>query len=219
MSQDLTHYIGARVEPTSFLLKFEETRWSFGGVVPVYRVGIPPDEYRECVKSSLILNCSTKTGKWGRGYRNTEDDPRHVERAGKLGEVAWSKIFGTSVDMTKLPDGKSDEFDTVFLGVTIDVKTSLDRLYDYSVQYIDNHGNDKPLSSEMYVFAFMESEDRTKEVASVVFVGWATRTELLVGRKKVKSVWDEKRKCEEQWGNCVVTFKELHPMTELPPPI
>ena len=60
-------------------------------------VDIPKEEY--LIVENLYMWCSSKPGNYGRGIANTDNDPKKVERTGKLGEIALAKIFKLPVDI------------------------------------------------------------------------------------------------------------------------
>lgn len=121
----------------------------------VYYVNVNGEDYEQAVVSSSNMYANTKTGHYGRGMINRPDDPRRVERIGRLGEIALAKVMACGVDLNYLENG--DTCDIVHQDYKIDVKTS-ERLPEYYCGLIRASTNDTTkifkLKSDIYYFAF-----------------------------------------------------------------
>lgn len=160
----------------------------FAGVARhVLKVEVTGHEYDLCERSSHDMWANKKTGEWGSGLANTEKDPHKAERIGRLGDMALAKITGTPIDLAYRVYG--DDRDTTLLkNVAVNVKTAC-RKPSYNaglVKAVDATGQPTPLRQDVYVFGYVEREDRQAKMATVVFVGVETKDNIL-GRPKVRA--------------------------------
>jgi hypothetical protein len=146
-----------------------ETFWGFDPVVKeCFRVVISGEEWRIC--NTTERWCDNKTGNYGGGIGNTEDDPRRVTRIGCLGEMAFAKVFGRKFD-DEFKD-RGDNFDFFIRGEKIDVKAKIDRVEVGLVYARNDWGRDIRIKMDRYVFGYRQSEDREKETATILLCGW-----------------------------------------------
>lgn len=142
------------------------------------RTNINKKEYEIC--DNLIMWVNKKRGsRWNNGLINNSGDPRRCERIGKIGEFGFAKIFGLSVDLEYKTRG--DDYDFVFNDLTIDVKTSQKKPWYESglVKAIDNRGTLVLLRSDIYVFGYLDVENKKKKKATVVLVGFKRREDII----------------------------------------
>lgn len=141
---------------------------------------IEGEEYDKCEEYSHKRACNKKTGEWGKGMINKDGDPRKVERTGLLGEMAFSKIFGYPIDLTYREDG--DRYDFIMPKVgTIDIKTASKFPHYRSGLIKAPYKKDrtlKKLPCDMYVFAYIDSEDIQNKKAKIVVVGGRLRRDI-----------------------------------------
>lgn len=114
---DLKNYIPVQVSPEICQLDNRGTPLS------AFRIVVEGEEYNRCEESAKEMWSHKKKGLWGRGYINTPDNPYRVERTGRLGEMAFSKITDSPIDLTYIEGG--DKHDTILFGNTINVKAAV----------------------------------------------------------------------------------------------
>ena len=132
-------------------------------------VNITPDEYVRCEESSFNMGCNNKKSNYGRGMLNTDEDPRKVERVGRLGEVAVAKILNLKVDWEYKRFGDKCDF-SIDSKLKIDVKTIATRNYLPDKGFIraaDGNGKTVPIRSDIFIFCYLHSEDKINKIASV----------------------------------------------------
>jgi hypothetical protein len=147
-----------------------------------YKVCIEPDEYKICVESASNMWANKKKGSYGKGLVNTEDDPYRTERTGKLGEMAFSKLFQFPVDLTYREGG--DDQDFICNGMKLNIKTSTKKPWYMAGLVTAGHyrgSNFVPLEikHDYYVFGYIEMEDKKANTASIVFVGGCDKKTLI----------------------------------------
>lgn len=152
----------------------------------VYYVNVNGENYEKAVQSSTNMYANTKTGHYGRGMINRPDDPRRVERIGRLGEIALAKAMNCGVDLNYLENG--DTCDIEYKDHKIDVKTS-ERLPEYYCGLIRATTNDAAkilkLKSDIYYFAFLWSEDRVNKTALIGLLGAINKKAITISRKNM----------------------------------
>lgn len=147
-----------------------------------YKVCIEADEYNLCVESAQNMWANKKKGSYGKGLANTEDDPYRTERTGKLGEMAFSKLYQLPVDMSYREGG--DDQDFVFNGKKINIKTSTKKPWYAAGLVTAGHYRGTEfvplqIKHDYYVFGYLEMEDKKANIASVVFVGGCDKNTLV----------------------------------------
>lgn len=172
-------------------------------------VEIYGEEYEKCVEMSLNMWCSSKDGEWGRGLANTKNDPKKVERTGRLGEVSVAKITELPVNSSYIKNG--DSGDLVLRGSkkTINVKTSICRP-DYDCGLVKAKDNEVflELKEDYYVFCFVLNENIEKKTASVVIVGFMNKEKVKnndyfrLGKKGTHCNWQ-------------IPYADMRPLIEL----
>lgn len=135
-------------------------------------------EYKLCEESAANMSCSKKTGQYGKGTRNTKEDPLKVERTGRLGEKAFEKLTGLPADFSYREFGDKYDF-YVDEDCKIDVKTSMNGQNECGFIFaIDEKGRKKELTSDVFVFSYMSKDDIENKLATVVFVGYLKKDDL-----------------------------------------
>lgn len=135
-------------------------------------------EYDICENTKLW--CSGKKGQWGKGLINSVEDPKKVERTGLLGEMAFAKVFGLPIDIEYCEGGKHNDF--LSCSKKIDIKTASKKpSYNCGlVRYT------KQLSADIYVFNYIEEDNREQKKAKIILVGWDYK-ENVIKQKKNKA--------------------------------
>lgn len=175
-----------------------------GNNLNVVRVEINKEEYIKCENSSNKMWANKKKGTWGSGYMNTPDDPFRVERTGRLGELAFCKITQSPVDFSYIEFG--DKNDTIFRGNTINIKTQM-KLYGVIMVRCEMYARPIILNEDIYVFSYLSKDDRKNKKATVDFLGYLLKTELIKKPKVTKE--------GRGWTNYECLYSELHPISKL----
>jgi|694.fasta_scaffold18657_10 hypothetical protein len=173
-----SYYTGKKSKPKLMKLTFGDVE------KVVYKIDIADEEYEICESFSSNMWANKKTGTYGRGLANTKEDPYKVERTGKIGELAFSKVFGLPVDFTYREGG--DKYDFIDASnKTIDIKTSMKRpWYDAGLIRATNEGKiPMNLNCDLYVFAYLLLDEKSKKQASVILIG-ASEKEEIIKREK-----------------------------------
>ena len=193
---NLKNYIPIQVPINTYQINYN------GYILDTIQVKIDKEEYEICEKSSHNMWANNKKGKWGLGYKNTVEDPRKVERAGRLGEMAFGKVSGSSVDLSYIKYG--DKQDAIFRGKRVNIKTAFD-LYGVVMIQCEINGYIKPLYEDVYVFAYLSADNRNEKRAVINFLGCLLKPEVITKRKVSK----------HNWVNYECPYSELHTMNEL----
>lgn len=172
--------------------------------------------YRKCAENAFNMACNKKTGSFGRGVINTKDDPRKVERSGRIGEQAYAIYMDKEVDWSYRPKGDTKDFD---LGnFAVDVKTSsynprkkTDRAL---IKYIDAQYGKVNLKSDIFVACEITHEDIDNEVAQVEIHGWLSQSEVHNLPRK-PGIYGYLKREGRGWMNAVMYFDKLHPIEDL----
>lgn len=188
-------YIPVQVPVESYKLPYKNE------MLDVVRVIVDKDEYSMCEESSHNMWANEKKGVWGKGYKNTKDDPYKVERAGRLAEMAFCKLSGTGIDFSYIKGG--DKKDTIYKGKFVNVKTAFALYGEIMVRYSMNN-RILLLHEDVWVFSYI-NDDQKKKIAIVYFLGCLLKFELIQKRKVSK----------ESWINYQCPYSELHSMNQL----
>jgi len=173
-----------------------------------FSVVVAGKEYIKCEESAEKWWCKKKPGFYGQGMANTAGDKNKTIRTGIVGEMGYGKIFNLPVDLAYREKGKDDDF-IMGPNKTIDVKTAT---YNYSsgLVYAKNeYFKNIPLKVDIYVFGFLQNEDRIKKSAEVVLVGYAMREFI----SKIPIIMSEKTGATHM--NYKVPYKDLKPINLL----
>jgi hypothetical protein len=171
-------------------------------------VEIDGEEYAACDQVSQGDNywANSKTGAYGSGLGNTTTDKFKSVRTGLLGQMAFGKLFNQPVDLQYKQGG--DKYDNKIGEHTYDMKCAM-RNYSTGLIYHTNEwGKKQLLNKDIYVFAYVESEDRENQKAKIVFTGFALKCDV--------------EKCDVEKGfkgnghlNYVVPYSKLKSITKL----
>ena len=168
-------------------------------------VVISPEDYIACDESSRNMWANKKSGMYGKGLNNTDDDPFRVERVGRLGEMGLARLLGTYPDLAYKEGG--DSGDIIFNGLSIDTQVAF-RNYGCGLIYaINEWGNVITVKSDIYVFGYLKSEDRDANSAEIAYVGWAPRK--LIMEQPILPARKGRHK------NYEIEYSELLPLSEL----
>jgi len=194
-------YIPHKVEPQYEEIKFDDCN------INAIKVDLSSSEYAIAEYAAQNMWANKKRGNYGRGLVNTDTDPYKVERTGRLGEIAFAKIMNTPLDVSYIEGG--DHYDFVINKLKYDVKT---RCQKYSQQVgivyaYSESGIEISLSSDIYVFAFLENEHLMEKTVTVYLVGYCDQTTLKeFGLRKAR---------RGRHFNYEAPFKNLQPMSNL----
>lgn len=170
------YYTGKPIKPKVIKLTDE----NFERIV--YKIVIEPDEYKLCVESAQNMWANKKKGAYGKGLVNTEDDPYKTERTGKLGEMAFSKMYQLPMDLSYREGGDNQDF--ICDGIKVNVKTSTKKPWYCAGLVTAGHyrGTDfvpLEIKHDYYVFGYVEMEDKKTSTASIVLVGGCDKATLI----------------------------------------
>ena len=170
-------------------------------------ISVSGKDYIECEEASHNLWCNSKTGHYGSGILNNQSDPRKTERIGLLGEKSFSLATGLSCDFSYKRNGDSGDF--LIQNIRIDVKTSAKYpTYKAGLIYAEHeNGVAIELKSNIYVFAYLKSEDTIKKLATISFLGYTYR-ETILQLQKVPAIKGKHK-------NYQVSFDSLKPIDRL----
>jgi len=157
------------------------------------------DDYdiEKCKKYRTII--SKKPGIYGRGLLN-EKESNVAETTGKLGEVAFGKIFNLPIDFSYSTNGDFGDFELI--NKKIDIKTARMNYGRTLILARNEFGYDISMKSDIYVGAYLYGE-----YSSVVIVGWHAR-KYLYNKPIVPAV-------RGKHYNREMFYRETQPMKEL----
>lgn len=155
-------YKPAKIEPV-----WQELQTK-GGPIEIIIVEVMGEEYERVKNFSSNMWANKKRGKWGSGLINTPQDEYRAERMGILGEMAFAKIFGYSVNLNYCEGGEIYDFE--IMDKKIDVKTSYKYQGAAFIKAVNVNGSVIKLVSDYYVFAFIMSE--RLNYAKIALVGF-----------------------------------------------
>jgi hypothetical protein len=145
-------------------------------------VDITPEEYALCEAASFNMGCNNKKTRYGRGMINTDDDPRKVERIGRLGETAVARILNLKVDWSYRKYGDMYDFTIPVNNIKIDVKTTAPRKYFPDKGFIrseDGNGKLVALKSDVFIFCYVRQENTELKTAKIEIYGWISKKQIL----------------------------------------
>jgi hypothetical protein len=140
---------------------------------------IAGDEYTICETASSGDNFwgNSKRGFYGRGIGRTEKDPFKPARTGLLGQMAYAELVGGVVD-TSYKKGGDRHDDLLFGEYKVDVKCSMKNHGRGLIYHTNEWGRKVVVDKDVYVFSYINSEDRENKQAEVVIVGFATNEDV-----------------------------------------
>lgn len=173
-------------------------------------VEIEGAEYAACEAASSGKNFwgNSKPGAYGSGLGKTDDDEFKPARTGLLGQMAFAKIFNQQVDLEYRKGG--DKYDNKIGRYTYDIKCAMKNRGEGLIQHTNEFGkkNEQALSKDIYVLAYVESEDRKQQKCKIIFAGYASKQDI--------------QECETKTGyrgsghlNYVVAFSKLKSIVKL----
>lgn len=134
--------------------------------------------YDKALEISRDMWCGEKKNStYGGGLGNTDEDPKKVERTGRLGEIAFAMILGLSVDARYIKNGDKEDFN--INGKSCDIKTAMKMPYYGNGLILGSvKGNKIDLKNDMYIFAYVLREDRVRKIATIVIVGCILKKDI-----------------------------------------
>jgi hypothetical protein len=191
-----------------------EPRWKVmtlknGEQIEVFNVSVKDDFYDLCVAASLKDQWlhKKKPGHYNNGLGNTYDDPRKVERMGFLGEMGWALVTKLKVNFDYIDGG--DKYDFLPKNLGLDVKTALSNYGAGLIRIITEDGIKLELTSDIYLFAFLEEENIEARCATISYVGWL-ESDTIKCRKIVPA-----RKKDARHKNYDIPYEQLRPIRDL----
>lgn len=175
-------------------------------------VKINGEQYQACVDQSERMWAKKKTGFYGKGIKNSDDDPYRVQRAGCLGEMALAIVIGLEPNFEYIHGGDREDF-ILNDGSRIDIKIAFKDYGANCIKFINEWG--KPVFSsekppcDFYVGAVLESDDPQKSEAIVNIKGF-------INKEEFEALPVVKPRAPGTWRNKELIHKDLHPITELP---
>lgn len=140
------------------------------------KISIPFDLYQKCHECSQNRWSNKKKGQFGRGLINNVDDPCKAERIGLLGEAALAQFINRKADYEYKEGG--NPFDFQLNNLTIDIKTAAKNYGCGLIRAKTQNHTVIELKSNVYVFAYLEMENRTEQTAIVVMKGWLDKENI-----------------------------------------
>lgn len=140
------------------------------------KIQISQQLYEKCDKHSQNRWSNKKKGFFGRGMINSNDDPCKVERIGLLGEAALALYINQKVDYEYREGGAP--FDFNIGGLNLDLKTAARNYGCGLIRAVSDRGTVIELKSDVYVFAYLERENKDEKSASIVLTGWLERCKI-----------------------------------------
>jgi hypothetical protein len=140
-------------------------------------VVITGNDYLACDNSSKDFWSNKKRGSYGRGLKNSKDDPCLVTRIGLFGQTAFGICFRQDVDFEYREFG--DEYDNKINGITYDIKCATKKTHINYILHTNEYGTKIPLDKDIYVFGYLEKEDKNQKEAMVVLTGYLRNEDIL----------------------------------------
>lgn len=134
------------------------------------KIEILPSLYQKCESCSQNRWSNKKKGIYGHGLINNTDDPCRAERVGLLGEAALAQYINRKVDYDYKEGG--NPFDFSLNKWKIDIKTAAKNYGCGLIRAKNQSGNIIELTSDIYVFAYIEEDNRKERKATVILKGW-----------------------------------------------
>ena len=179
--------------------------WFNGVELDVHKIVVRGSNYEACETASSAWWTKNKVGGgWNPGMLNSSSDPRKTERVGILGEMAFGMMTGMPVNLGYKEFGNVTDFDVFSYG--LDVKTAARNYGLALIRCIDEYGKRQELGSDIYAFAYVESEDKAAGEAVISYIGYQTR-EKIVSRPIVCARRGNHRNYE-------IPYPELKPMSK-----
>jgi len=142
-------------------------------------ITVSDEKYSLCDKTSIGDNywANSKKGAYGKGLGRTKSDPYKPVRTGLLGQMAVGELLGLPTDLKYREKG--DKYDFLLGKYKVDVKCAM-RDYGKGLIYHTNQwGKQIPLDKDIYIFSFVQEEDRHAQIAKVAVVGFASQKDVL----------------------------------------
>ena len=169
-------------------------------------VKVAGSNYRECVRASKIFAANNFKGAYGKGLISDEKDPYKTTRVGLLGEMAFGIITNKPVNTEYKEHGDSADF--WINGNMLDVKCASKKIPINYILHTNEYGKKLYLKQCIFVYAFLENEDRSDECSEIVLTGF--NSEIEVSRSPVR-----RGKRGKGHLNYEVSFASTYPIHEL----
>jgi len=173
------------------------------------RKEVSVSDYLKCVDYSKNTWGSKKPGAYGKGIGNDRNDPNRIERVSKISELVVSEMFKVEEPDYEYRHGGDRGSDLEICGLKVDIKCSM-RNYGAAV-FKGVYGSGRSsLKSDIYIFAYLDGEDRIAHRASIVVVGYLTREEI----SKLELV-PPRKKFTTACVNYDIKHEDMHPIEQL----
>jgi len=155
-----------QIKPDPVILEFNRRE------MKCFSVLVQGEEYQQCVNASENENywANSKPGEYGAGMGREADDKYKPVRTGMLGEMAFSKVFGTDIDFSYQVCG--DAYDAVLGGKTLDIKCTMKNNNKILIYKTNEWGKPVSLKKDLYIGCYVSEEDREHNWAEIIIVGW-----------------------------------------------
>ena len=170
------------------------------------RIEIPSEIYKKCEECSANRWSNKKKGVYGRGLINNINDPYRAERIGLLGEAALAQYINRKVNYKYVEGG--NPFDFQLNNLKIDIKTAAKSYGCGLIRAQNQYKKQIKLTSDIYIFSYIEEENREDKKAAVILKGWMERENV--------------EKCQVvparigKHYNYQIDYEKLKPIEELP---
>ena len=134
-------------------------------------------EYLKIEKACENYWANSKKGVYGKGLIASKDDIFRPVRTGMLGELAFGMWVGVEPDFSY--KDKGDQQDFVVKGLKVDVKTATRNYNAGLIRYMSEGKRIIPISKDLFVFCYLETEDRENKFAEVVLVGYIMKEAVM----------------------------------------
>lgn len=173
------------------------------------RIEVGVTDYLKCCDYSKNTWGATKPGNYGKGLGNNANDPNRIERVSKISELVVSQLFGVDEPDFEYRKGGDGGSDLEICGLSVDIKCAM-RNYGANVFKGVHKSGRSSLKSDLYIFAYLEGEDRIAHKAAVVIVGYLTKKEI-----KEFNLMPPRKKFTTRCVNYDIRHEEMHSIEDL----
>jgi hypothetical protein len=160
-------------------------------------------DYLKCCDYSENNWSKSKPGRYGKGIGNNANDPNRIERVSKISELAVSQLFGVEEPDYEYRKGGDGGSDLEICGLSVDIKCAMRPGTRNYFKGIDKIGR-STVKADLYIFAYLEGENRLAHKAAIVVVGYLTKQQVMDQELKVPSKGWSKQKCNYEIEHSVM---------------
>jgi hypothetical protein len=159
-------------------VKIEKTFFD-GKIKNIYHVTIQPEEYEICLAAANNMWCSQN-----KGHINSEFDQKKAERIGRIGEMAFGKMFNLPIDTEYHEYGDTMDFNYKNNKINMKCATKYPG-YEAGLIKVRNNKNEKiKLKQDLYVFGYLKNENKQTKKACAVLIGYQHRDFILANKNE-----------------------------------